>query len=348
MWNRFVTFHCSKVNITPTCLLSSSCSHVRLGAKYYYSAVHNRFLWSARQTLFKAGDPLHIHYPNLKTFGIPICFNADRGRIFLMDSSGRAALMASTRYFCKKEASDKTVQRDSIDEGKIPTNERSVLPQISWKVAAATSLACWLMPPVCSCFLAKVKSTTVGKPKLGGPWTLVNQRGNLVSDSDLRGKYQLLYFGFSFCPDICPLELEKQSQVIEELDKIFGPVVQPIFVTVDPGRDTVAQVEAYCREFHPRLMGLTGTPEQIKQITRSFRVYYNESIRTDDDDYLVDHSIIQYLMGTNGKFKEFFGKNMTAAEMVFSFKKIIISDKLFHYRKFCVVVNIITTMCVFS
>lgn len=167
----------------------------------------------------------------------------------------------------------------------------------------------------------------VGTPKLGGPWTLVGPTGEVVSSTHFCGKYQLLYFGFSFCPDVCPQELEKQSLVLEQLDKEFGPIIQPIFITVDPARDTVAQVQAYCQAFHPRLLGLTGTPEQIKKVTRAFRVYYNQGIRTDDEDYMVDHSIIQYLMGKNGKFKDFYGRNLTVTEMTNKIRKIILEDQ---------------------
>eukprot|EP00922_Rhytidocystis_sp_ex-Travisia-forbesii_P005540 GHVS01008070.1.p1 GENE.GHVS01008070.1~~GHVS01008070.1.p1 ORF type:complete len:301 (-),score=21.71 GHVS01008070.1:217-1119(-) len=173
-----------------------------------------------------------------------------------------------------------------------------------------------------------VEVETSGTPQLGGPWTLVGRDGRVVSSSDLKGKYQLLYFGFTFCPDVCPQELEKQSLVIERLDKEFGPdVIQAIFITVDPGRDTVAQVQAYCKEFHPRLLGLTGTPGQIKKITRLFRVYFNQGIRTDDEDYLVDHSIIHYLCGKNGSFKDFFGKNLTVTEMTNKISAIIREDR---------------------
>jgi len=179
----------------------------------------------------------------------------------------------------------------------------------------------------------QVEESKIGKPKLGGPWTLYDREGRIVSDSDLRGKYQLIYFGFTFCPDICPQELEKQAAVIEKLDAKFGEVVQPVYVSVDPGRDTCAQVDAYCREFHPRLIGLTGTPAQIKNISKAFRVYYNEGIRTDEEDYLVDHSIIQYLMGKGGKFKEFFGKNLTVQEMADKISDIIKSDQDRERRK---------------
>ncbi|XP_026190025.1 protein SCO1 homolog, mitochondrial [Cyclospora cayetanensis] len=172
------------------------------------------------------------------------------------------------------------------------------------------------------------ESISVGKPLLGGPWTLVDGKGALCSSSDFGGKYQLVYFGFTFCPDICPKELEKLAQVIEIIDKEYGEIVQPIFITVDPARDTVAQVADYCKEFHPRLIGLTGTPGQIKDVTRKFRVYFNETARTGDDEYLVDHSIIQYFMGRDGSFKDFFGQNMTTREVAQKIGQHIKADQL--------------------
>lgn len=176
---------------------------------------------------------------------------------------------------------------------------------------------------------AVVKTERIGKPKLGGPFALVDRKGAARTDEDYKGQYLLIYFGFSFCPDICPQEMEKQTRAIELLDAEFGPVCTPVFITVDPARDTPAQVDEYLEEFHPRLVGLTGTPEQIKQVSRAYRVYFNEDIRTrtSEQDYLIDHSIIHYFMGKDGKFLEFFGKNMTAQEMKDKMKTIIMEDK---------------------
>ena len=88
-----------------------------------------------------------------------------------------------------------------------------------------------------------VEQESIGTPKLGGPWTLFDRKGRVVTDADFRGKYQLIYFGFSFCPDICPEEMEKQRMVVEKIDKMFGSeLIEPIFITCDPARDTVAQV----------------------------------------------------------------------------------------------------------
>ncbi|CAE7246361.1 SCO1 [Symbiodinium pilosum] len=167
----------------------------------------------------------------------------------------------------------------------------------------------------------------IGVPRLGGPFELVDRKGNTVTDKDFLGQYLLIYFGFTFCPDICPQEMEKQTQAVELIEAEFGPIATPVFISVDPQRDLPAVVDDYCEEFHPRIVGLTGTSEQIKKVSRAYRVYYNEGLKTDDADYLVDHSIIHYFIGKNGKFLDFFGKNMTAKEMAEKMKMYIRQDQ---------------------
>lgn len=174
----------------------------------------------------------------------------------------------------------------------------------------------------------KVSRTTVnsiGKPLIGGDFTLINQKGELVTNKSFKNKFCLIYFGFTYCPDICPQELEKQTIVIEKLTNKYGDLIVPIFISVDPKRDTVAQISHYCKSFSPHLIGLTGTPELIKNVTKKFRVYFNENItnetkeggdETNQYNYLIDHSIIHYLLNTEGEFVDFFGKNCTINEMV--------------------------------
>jgi len=174
---------------------------------------------------------------------------------------------------------------------------------------------------------AIVRHEHVGVPRLGGAFELVDHTGKARTDEDFKGQYILVYFGFTFCPDICPQEMEKQTQAIELLDAEVGKETAPIFISVDPGRDTPAVVAEYCKEFHPRIVGLTGTPEQVKAVSRAYRVYYNEGLRNSDKDYLIDHSIIHYFMGPNGKFIDFFGKNMTAREMADKMKHHILTAR---------------------
>jgi protein SCO1/2 len=174
---------------------------------------------------------------------------------------------------------------------------------------------------------AITKQERIGVPRLGGPFELVDRKGKVVTDEDLKGQYLLIYFGFSFCPDICPQEMEKQTRAIELIDESIGPVATPVFISVDPKRDSPPVVDEYCKEFHPRIVGLTGTSEQVKKASRAYRVYYNEGVKVDEQDYLIDHSIIHYFVGKDGKFIDFFGKNMTAKEMADKMKAVILTNQ---------------------
>jgi protein SCO1/2 len=151
----------------------------------------------------------------------------------------------------------------------------------------------------------------VGKAAIGGPFKLLNQDGKVVTDRDFVGNWTLIYFGFTYCPDICPDELTKLAEAVDQIEKKFGLQVLPVFITIDPERDTVEQVREYLKEYHPRYVGLTGTVEDIRQVAREYRVYY---MKTEDEgtDYLVDHSIITYLMDPDMNFVKFFGKNYDA------------------------------------
>jgi protein SCO1 len=137
---------------------------------------------------------------------------------------------------------------------------------------------------------------------VGGPFSLIDGDGKPVTDQTWRGKYLLVYFGYTYCPDVCPTTL---TSVAAALDKL-GPKadqIQPLFITVDPKRDTPAVVKQYAAAFSPRLIGLTGTPEQIAVTAKEYRVYYAEH-RTGPgpDDYSMDHSSVLYLMGPDGRF----------------------------------------------
>ncbi|MCE9648239.1 MAG: SCO family protein [Parvibaculum sp.] len=145
-----------------------------------------------------------------------------------------------------------------------------------------------------------------GRALIGGPFTLTDQSGKTVTDADFKGKYMLVYFGFTFCPDVCPTELQVMAGAMEKLgDK--AEKVQPVFVTVDPERDTPEALAKYVKQFDPRLIGLTGTPAQIAQVAKEYRVFY-EKVKDDDGsgDYTMDHSSVVYLMGPDGGFLSFF------------------------------------------
>ncbi|XP_047615171.1 protein SCO1 homolog, mitochondrial [Phacochoerus africanus] len=164
--------------------------------------------------------------------------------------------------------------------------------------------------------LEKERQRSIGKPLLGGPFSLTTHTGEPKTDKDYLGQWVLIYFGFTHCPDICPEELEKMIQVVDEIDSIPTlPNLTPLFITIDPERDTEEAIANYVKEFSPKLIGLTGTKEAIDQVARAFRVYYSPGPKDEDEDYIVDHTIIMYLIGPDGEFIDYFGQNKKNGEI---------------------------------
>ena len=162
----------------------------------------------------------------------------------------------------------------------------------------------------------KELSRSIGMAAIGGPFDLVDTEGNQVTNNSFLGKWVLIYFGFCHCPDICPDQLEKMTSIIEKVDAVPNlPNLQPIFITVDPKRDTKEHIKEYIKDFHQNMIGLTGTEEQVKKCCKSYRVYYSAGPSDDDDDYIVDHTIIMYLVDTNGNFSDYYGQNKTIDEI---------------------------------
>jgi protein SCO1 len=164
--------------------------------------------------------------------------------------------------------------------------------------------------------LAEIVPTGVS---VGGPFTLTDQNGATRGSDDFRGKLMLIYFGYTFCPDVCPTELQTMSEAIDRLGA-KGDAVQPIFITVDPARDTQEQLKAYAENFHPRLLALTGSAEQIAQAARAYKVFY-QPVKQGDGEYLMDHSSVVYLMGRDGHYLAHFGGNLTAEQMAAAIAK---------------------------
>ncbi|XP_075998861.1 protein SCO1 homolog, mitochondrial [Genypterus blacodes] len=164
--------------------------------------------------------------------------------------------------------------------------------------------------------IEKERNKSMGKPALGGPFALIDHNNKLTKSEDFLGQWVLLYFGFTHCPDICPDELEKMIEVVDEIDNIKSiPNLTPILITIDPERDTPEALAAYVKEFSPKLIGLTGTTAQVEQVSRCYRVYYSQGPKDEDNDYIVDHTIIMYLVGPDGEFSEYFGQNKTNVEI---------------------------------
>jgi len=139
---------------------------------------------------------------------------------------------------------------------------------------------------------------------IGGPFALTDQNGRAVTDATLKGKYSLIYFGYTFCPDVCPLDMQHLTAgltAFEKSDPARAADVQPVFVTVDPARDTVPVLREYAANFHPRLLALTGSEAAIDAAKRAYRIYARRAGTGTGPDYLVDHLALIYLIGPDGK-----------------------------------------------
>jgi protein SCO1/2 len=141
-----------------------------------------------------------------------------------------------------------------------------------------------------------------GQPSIGGPFTLVDQNGRTVTSDMLKGKPTLIYFGYTFCPDVCPTSLLLMETAIDKLGPDAAKKVNLVFITVDPERDTQKLIKDYVENFGPTFIGLTGTPEQVAAAGRAYRVYYQKVPGKDGAPYLMDHSSIVYLLDRNGRF----------------------------------------------
>ncbi len=159
---------------------------------------------------------------------------------------------------------------------------------------------------------------------IGGPFTLVDQDGRTVTDATFRGKYMLVYFGFTYCPDVCPTSLARNAAALDLVGDKADKVV-PILISVDPERDTPAKLKEYVAAFGPRLIGLTGSPEQVKAAAQAYKVFYMRAPQPggDADSYLVDHSTFTYLMDPDGHLLRFYRHTQSPEEIAADLKTII-------------------------
>ena len=160
--------------------------------------------------------------------------------------------------------------------------------------------------------------------KIGGPFQLTDHTGKAVTEADFRGRSMLIFFGYTYCPDVCPTTLYEVARAMNALgDK--AAAVTPVFISVDPERDTPARLKDYVANFHPSIVGLTGTPDQIKQVAKEYRVYYAKvpDKAGDPNAYLMDHSSVIYLMGPDGAFKAHFSHDTPGDAMAAKLKTLL-------------------------
>ena len=167
----------------------------------------------------------------------------------------------------------------------------------------------------------------IGKPLVGGAFHLVDHNGKDFTQEDLKGKYSLVYFGFTHCPDICPEELDKMAGMIDQVKEKHGEgVMRNVFISCDPARDTPEVIRRYLAEFHEDILGMTGTWQEVKDVCKAYRVYFSTPADVKPgQDYLVDHSIYFYLMG---EFGGFCGNSNTMADFITQILRATLSRPL--------------------
>lgn len=156
--------------------------------------------------------------------------------------------------------------------------------------------------------------------EIGGPFKLINQNGKAVSEKDFQGRPALIYFGYTFCPDVCPTSLSFMGSALNELNIIDSKLaneINPILISIDPKRDTITKLKEYVTtpSFPKNLIGLTGSEDATKAAAKAFKVAYKANNETDKENYTVDHSSIIYLLGRDGKLKTFFSDNQDPKKM---------------------------------
>ncbi len=167
----------------------------------------------------------------------------------------------------------------------------------------AVSLALLLAGPLAGCTQEPAGDPPLAGARIGGAFSLTDQDGRAVSDRDFAGRYRIVYFGYTFCPDVCPTDVQNIAaalKLLERDDPALAKKIVPIFITIDPARDTPAALKRFVTAFHPRLVGLTGTAAQIAKVAKGYGIYFARGAGT-ADGYLMDHSRQIYLFDPDGR-----------------------------------------------
>lgn len=161
---------------------------------------------------------------------------------------------------------------------------------------------------------AECRGGAVGGGDIGGAFTLLDKTGKAVTDKEVLAGPSLVYFGYTFCPDVCPMDMARNAEAVDLLAE-KGLSVTPVFISIDPDRDTPQVVGEFAANLHPKAVGLTGSAEQIKAASQAYKTYYRKQDGDDPEFYMMDHSTFTYLMLPGGKFGDFFRRDDTAEAM---------------------------------
>jgi protein SCO1/2 len=160
---------------------------------------------------------------------------------------------------------------------------------------------------------AQCRQGQVAGGDIGGPFTLVNPAGQEITDTQVLQKPALVYFGYTFCPDVCPLDMQRNVEAVDVLEE-RGLDVTPVFISIDPERDTPEAMGDYAANLHPKLIALTGSPDQVRAASQAYKTFYKKQ-EAEDEFYLVDHTTMTYLMLPGSGFADFYRREVTAEQM---------------------------------
>jgi protein SCO1 len=172
---------------------------------------------------------------------------------------------------------------------------------------------------------AECRKGQVAGGDIGGPFTLVNTAGQTVTDAEVLAKPSLVYFGYTFCPDVCPFDVSRNVDAVDLLAE-RGIDVTPVFISIDPDRDTPEALADYASNMHPKLVALTGSADQVKTASQAYKSFYRKQ-ESGDEFYLVDHSTFTYLMLPGAGFVDFFRRELTSEEMADTAACFILADE---------------------
>ena len=201
--------------------------------------------------------------------------------------------------------------------------QNSFLPSRPRLISACLMIVLGLVIGAAALYFKSATSKSFGTALIGGPFTMLNHKGETVTDKTYLGSYTLVFFGFSNCGDVCPTELQVMAQALGSLGSDAEKII-PLFVTVDPERDTPQVLLAYLANFDARLQGLTGSAEQLAAIAKAYHIFYKKVPNpSNPNDYEMDHPSILYLMGPDGKFVKHFAYTTDANSLGAELKKVL-------------------------